>query len=165
MIRTITTLTIAAAALGLAACSSDSSDTAAPATSTPAPAPATPAEGTKAPAPATAHLSDPRCAAAGEQDVIAVANGLTDKSLTLTNAQMIQDGDLTFLGATTVRPDGKFENRSDVWVLSGMMPFSATGGARSTTEWPKASSAPLQISAGDERVRAVDTCVVNLTRN
>lgn len=162
MNRTIATLISAGMALSLAACASGSDDDATPAT--PAAATTSAAATTKATA-AIARESDPRCQVADEQYVIAVTNGLNDDTFTLSNAQMIRDGDLTFLGATTLRPDGEFENRSDVWILSGLMPFASTGGARNTTEWPKASAAPLTISPGDERVQAVDNCVVNLTLN
>ncbi|PTR42012.1 hypothetical protein C8K38_111181 [Rhodococcus sp. OK611] len=150
----------AASLLLLVGCSSESDPepAAAPASSATA-APAKP----RAAAPA-AQVADPRCAPAGEDVVIAVANGLKDDSLTLKNAQVIVDGDLTFLGASAVRPDGKFENRSDVWVLSGMLPTAATGGARSMTEWPKTSEA-LKITPADERVQAVDSCVVKSTLN
>ena len=113
---------------------------------------------------APAREVDPRCAPADEAMIGWIAAGLTDSSLTLTNATVIEDEGLLFIGATTVRPDGKFENRSDVWIVRDSLPFSSTGGARSTTEWPKASDM-LGISPSDERVQAVDACVVELTRS
>jgi len=161
MKRTLTAVAVVASVLALGACSSTDDDTDAAPTSTTSATTTAAASTTKAAAAVAA--SDPRCAAAEEQYTIAVANGLQDKSLTLQNAQMIVDGDLVFYGASTVRPDGKFENRSDVWVIKGMLPTSSTGGARSSTEWTKTSDT-LQIQPSDERVQAVDTCVVNATR-
>ncbi|UPK63148.1 DUF2510 domain-containing protein [Rhodococcus pyridinivorans] len=111
-----------------------------------------------------AQMSDPRCAPADPAMVEWITAGLTDTSLKLDNAVVIEDDGLLFVGASTVRPDGKFENRSDVWVVRDSLPFSSTGGARSATSWAKASD-ELGISPGDERVQAVDTCVVDLTRN
>ncbi|MGF7124998.1 hypothetical protein [Rhodococcus sp. BE178] len=163
MKRTIAAIAIAASALALGACSS-SDDGGADSTSTTASAAPSTSTAAAAPAAAAAREADPRCVAAEEQYTLAVANGLNDKSLTLENAQVIVDGDLVFYGASTVRPDGKFENRSDVWVLKGLMPTSSTGGASSTTEWPK-TSALLKITPADERVQAVDACVVAQTRS
>lgn len=93
-----------------------------------------------------------------------IAAGLSDSSLTLENAVVIEDDGLLFIGASAVRPDGTFENRSDVWIVQDSMPFASTGGAHNTTAWPKASDA-LGISPGDELVQAADACVVELTRN
>ncbi len=94
----------------------------------------------------------------------AVEAGLATGGQQLINGTVIVDGNLTFLGATTVDSAEKMVNRSDVWVIDGETVYSSTGGARNGSEWPKASDAPLRVSAGDERVQAVDTCVVNLTR-
>lgn len=135
--------------------------TARPTSTTTAPAPTTT---TAAAAAASARAGDPRCTPADDAIVGWIAAGLTDSSLKLTNATVIEDDGLLFVGATTVRPDGKFENRSDVWIVRDSLPFASTGGARSTTEWPKASDM-LGISPGDERVAAVDACVVELTRS
>ncbi|MEV0947851.1 DUF2510 domain-containing protein [Rhodococcus sp. NPDC049939] len=138
-----------------------------------APAPPAPAEAPAAEAPAPVEPpaaprpvfnSDPRCAPADEALVALVASGLTKAGQDLINGTVIQDDGLTFLGATTVDSTGKMKNRSDVWVISDSLPYSSTGGARNGTSWPKASSA-LGVSAGDERVQAVDECVVNITRN
>lgn len=112
---------------------------------------------------APARATDPRCATADEAMVGWISAGLTDDSLALQNAVVIEDDGLLFIGASTVRPDGKFENRSDVWIVQDSLPFSSTGGARNTTEWPKASDV-LGIAPSDERVQAVDACVVELTR-
>jgi len=124
-------------------------------TSTTTPAPAVPAK---------AEFSDPRCAPADPAMVEWIAAGLSDSSLTLENAVVIEDDGLLFIGASAVRPDGTFENRSDVWIVQDSMPFASTGGAHNTTAWPKASDA-LGISPGDELVQAADACVVELTRN
>ncbi len=164
MKKTFTAIAAAATVLALGACSSTDGDKADSAATSTASAPATADATSSAPAAAApARASDPRCAAAEEQYTLAVQNGLKDKALTLENAQTIVDGDLVFYSASLVRPDGKFESRSDVWVLQGLMPTASTGGARSATEWPK-SSDTLKIMSSDERVQAVDTCVVNLTR-
>jgi hypothetical protein len=116
------------------------------------------------PAAAPASLSDPRCAPASENVVAQVQAGLTMDGYRLTNAMVIIDGRLTFFGATTLDASGQMEERSDVWILRDHVVFSSTGGARSNSQFPKASSSPLSISPGDERVRAVDACVVEATR-
>lgn len=123
------------------------------------PAPVT----TTAVAAPAANLADPRCAPADPAMIEWITAGLTDTTLSLDNAAVIDDGGLLFIGASTVRPDGKFENRSDVWVVRDSLPFSSTGGARDTTSWPEASDM-LGISPGDERVQAVDSCVVEMSR-
>lgn len=164
MKKTTIAITAAAAVLALGACSSADDDKADSGTPSTPSASATADTTTSASAAAVpARVSDPRCAAAEEQYTLAVHNGLKDKTLTLENAQTIVDGDLVFYSASLVRPDGKFESRSDVWILQGLMPTASTGGARSATEWPK-SSDTLKIMPSDERVQAVDACVVNLTR-
>lgn len=131
-------------------------------TTTTTEAPPAPATTTAVAAPA-ARFTDPRCAPADPGMIEWISGGLTDSTLTLDNTAVIDDGGLLFIGASTVRPDGKFESRSDVWVVQDSMPFSSTGGARSTTSWPEASDV-LGISPGDERVQAVDSCVVELSR-
>ena len=93
-----------------------------------------------------------------------VESGFSASGLSLINGTVIDSGPYTFLGGTTVDTTGKMKNRSDVWVIANGAVYSSTGGARNTTTWPKASTAPLQISPGDEIVQALDTCVVNLTR-
>ncbi|TCN51788.1 hypothetical protein EV641_109179 [Rhodococcus sp. SMB37] len=146
---------------------STSTSTAAPTTTTATTtttteAPPPPATTTAVAAP-VARFTDPRCAPADPGMIEWIKAGLTDSTLILDNTAVIDDGGLLFIGASTVRPDGKFENRSDVWIVQDSMPFSSTGGARSTTSWPKASDV-LGISPGDERVQAVDSCVVELSR-
>ncbi|WP_327094642.1 hypothetical protein OIE68_31710 [Nocardia vinacea] len=144
-------------ALGLG--EEDSESTAASTASSSAPtAPAT------TPAAAPVSLSDPRCAPAAENVVAQVQAGLTMDGYRLTNATVIIDGRLTFFGATTLDASGQMEERSDVWILRDHVVFASTGGARINSQFPKASSSPLSISPADERVRAVDACVVDATR-
>ncbi|MFE9321914.1 hypothetical protein ACIHDR_03790 [Nocardia sp. NPDC052278] len=144
-------------ALGLG--EEESESTAATTTSSSAPT----AEQTT-PAAAPVSLSDPRCAPASENVVAQVQAGLTMDGYRFTNATVIIDGRLTFFGATTVDASGQMQERSDVWILRDHIVFASTGGARINSQFPKASSSPLSISPGDERVRAVDGCVVDATR-
>ncbi|MDZ7929175.1 DUF2510 domain-containing protein [Rhodococcus sp. NPDC076796] len=152
-----------------AAAPSTTSSAAAQQTSTPAPSTTTvpPTTTTSAvaaapPAPAT-YTSDPRCAPANQSLVDLVASGFSESGLTLTNGTVIDAGDYTYIGGSTVDATGRVENRSDVWVLANGTVYSSTGGARNTTSWPRASS-ELDVSPGDPDVQAVDACVVNLTR-
>ncbi|MBF6135891.1 hypothetical protein IU501_23140 [Nocardia otitidiscaviarum] len=92
-----------------------------------------------------------------------VEAGLTEDGYRLTNGTVIDEGSLVFFGATIVDSAGEMRERSDVWVIANNVPYASTGGARNNSEFPKASAAPVNISPGDERVQAVDTCVVNLT--
>ena len=114
------------------------------------------------PAPAT-YTSDPRCAPANQSLVDLVSSGFSESGLTLTNGTVIDAGDYTYIGGTTLDAAGGVENRSDVWVISNGTVYSSTGGARNTTSWPRASS-ELDVSPGDPDVQAVDACVVDLTR-
>ncbi|WP_237172837.1 hypothetical protein [Prescottella equi] len=124
---------------------------------------AAPSSGALAPTGADASgLSDARCASASPSLIAQIARGLTDNSLTLANGLVIEDGPYTFVGATMLRPDGQMENRSDVWVVLGGRVYASTGGARNETSWPKASS-NIDISPGDERVQALDQCVIDVT--
>lgn len=124
---------------------------------------AAPSSGALAPTVADASgLSDARCASASPSLIAQIARGLTDNSLTLANGLVIEDGPYTFVGATMLRPDGQMENRSDVWVVLGGKVYASTGGARNETSWPKASS-NIDISPGDERVQALDQCVIDVT--
>ncbi|MFQ6394949.1 hypothetical protein ACLMAJ_15975 [Nocardia sp. KC 131] len=116
------------------------------------------------PANAPASLSDPRCVPASDNVVAQVQAGLTMDGYRLINATVIIEGRLTFFGATTLDASGQMEERSDVWILRDHVVYASTGGARSNSQFPKASSSPLSISPGDERVRAVDACVVDATR-
>lgn len=145
-------------------------------TSTPAPSTTTPPATTTVPptttttsavavappAPAT-YTSDPRCAPANQSLVDLVSSGFSESGLTLTNGTVIDSGDYTYIGGTTLAATGGVENRSDVWVIANGTVYSSTGGARNTTSWPRASS-ELDISPGDTDVQAVDACVVDLTR-
>lgn len=154
-------------ALLLAACgSSDKTSTAISTTSVAVTSPTStakvvPSESAGNPAAKTA--SDPRCAPASAELTSLVSSGLSTSGYGLTNGTVITDGPLTFYGATTVDAAGKTKNRSDVWVINGNVAYASTGGARNGGSWSKASDAPLKISAGDERVQAVDKCVVNIT--
>ncbi len=125
--------------------------------------PSTPKSST--PAAAAAKTSDPRCAPASDELTFLVSSGLSTDGYKLTNGTVINDGNLTFYGATTVDSTGKVKNRSDVWVVKDNLVYASSGGARNGTIWTKASDAPLKISAGDARVQAVDQCVVNITTN
>ncbi|MBY4208184.1 DUF2510 domain-containing protein [Rhodococcus fascians] len=157
-----------------AATPSTTSNAAAQVTSTPAPATTTPpattvppttttsAVAAAPPAPAT-YLSDPRCAPANQSLVDLVSSGFSESGLTLTNGTVIDSGDYTYIGGTTLAATGGVENRSDVWVIANGTVYSSTGGARNTTSWPRASS-ELSVSPGDPDVQAVDACVVDLTR-
>ncbi|MFC4603917.1 DUF2510 domain-containing protein [Rhodococcus kronopolitis] len=109
------------------------------------------------------NLSDPRCAAADPGLMEQIASGLTNSSLALTNGLVIVDGPTTFVGATTVRPDGKMKSRSDVWVVQSGQVYSSTGGARNETSWPRASR-EIDIDPGDDRVEALDRCVVDVSK-
>ncbi|WP_433592333.1 DUF2510 domain-containing protein [Nocardia sp. CA-145437] len=132
-----------------------------------APAPTTtsaPAAAAPSSAPAPAAYSDPRCTAAPADTVALIEAGLTKSGQHLTNGTVITDGRLVFFGATTVDAAGKMAERSDVWILSNNVPYASTGGARNGSKFPKASAAPVNISPGDERVQAVDACVVKLTQ-
>ncbi|MEK8070576.1 DUF2510 domain-containing protein [Rhodococcoides navarretei] len=124
--------------------------------------PSMPTPAAAPPAPAT-YTSDPRCAPANQTLVDLVASGFSESGLTLTNGTVIDGGDYTYIGGTTVDATGRVENRSDVWVIANGTVYSSTGGARNTTSWPRASS-ELDISPGDPDVQAVDACVVDLTR-
>nr|WP_009473030.1 hypothetical protein [Rhodococcus sp. JVH1]EJJ01630.1 hypothetical protein JVH1_0777 [Rhodococcus sp. JVH1] len=108
--------------------------------------------------------SDPRCVPADDALVSRVQSGFSETGLSLINGTVINSGPLTFVGGTTVDASGKVKNRSDVWVISNGTAYASTGGARNTTSFAKASDAPLRVSPGDERVQALDACVVNLTR-
>nr|THJ69520.1 hypothetical protein EU244_21355 [Rhodococcus qingshengii] len=108
-------------------------------------------------------MSDPRCAPASDVTTFMVSAGLTKDGYTLTNGTVIEDGGLTFFGATTVDSDGKMKNRSDVWVIKDGIVYASSGGARNGTSFSNAKDAPLKVLAGDERVQAVDECVVNIT--
>lgn len=110
-----------------------------------------------------AKVSDPRCTPAADELTFLVSSGLSKDGHELINGTVITEGGLTFFGATTVDGSGKMENRSDVWVIKDNLVYASSGGARNGTIWTKASDAPLKISAGDERVQAVDKCVVNIT--
>ncbi|MDI9933151.1 DUF2510 domain-containing protein [Rhodococcus sp. IEGM 1354] len=160
-----------------AAAPSTTSSAAAQKTFTPAPATTTPTATTTVspttttttsavavppPAPAT-YLSDPRCAPANQSLVDLVSSGFSESGLTLTNGTVIDSGDYTYIGGTTLGATGGVENRSDVWVVANGTVYSSTGGARNTTSWPRASS-ELDVSPGDTDVQAVDACVVDLTR-
>lgn len=135
--------------------------TAAPSvTTTAASAPSTTSAAVPPPA---AFVSDPRCAPANQSLVDQVASGFSESGLILTNGTVIDAGDYTYVGGTTIDSTGRVENRSDVWVISGGAVYASTGGARNTTTWPRASS-ELGVSPGDPDVQALDTCVVNLTR-
>lgn len=117
------------------------------------------------PAAAAAKNSDPRCSPASDELTFLVSSGLSTDGYELINGTVINDGSLTFYGATTVDGTGKVKNRSDVWVVKDNLVYASSGGARNGTIWTKASDAPLKISAGDARVQAVDQCVVNITTN
>ncbi|MDI9933406.1 DUF2510 domain-containing protein [Rhodococcus sp. IEGM 1354] len=161
-----------------AAAQSTTSSAAAQETSTPAPSTTTPPATTTVPptttttttsavavvppAPAT-YKSDPRCAPANQSLVDLVSSGFSESGLTLTNGTVIDAGDYTYIGGTTLDATGGVENRSDVWVVANGTVYSSTGGARNTTSWPRASS-ELDVSPGDPEVQAVDACVVDLTR-
>ncbi|WP_338890514.1 DUF2510 domain-containing protein [Rhodococcus sovatensis] len=132
-----------------------------PATTTMQPTTTTPAAAAP-PAPAT-YSSDPRCAPADQSLVDLVASGFTESGLSLANGTVIDVGNYTYVGGTTIDAAGREENRSDVWVVADGTVYSSTGGARNTTNWPRASS-ELNISPGDPDVQAVDACVVDLTR-
>lgn len=148
------------ATLLLASCSGDKGPVAAaPITSTTPLATSSKADTSTA----AGQASDARCAPATAELTFLVSSGLSKDGFELTNGTVITEGGLTFYGATTVDSGGKMENRSDVWVIKDNLVYSSSGGARNTTIWTKASDAPLKISAGDERVKAVDQCVVNIT--
>lgn len=108
-------------------------------------------------------LSDSRCESANPILLEEIGKGLNDRSLTLVNGLAINDGPLTFVGATMLRGDGSMKNRSDVWIVKGGKIYASTGGARSNTTWPKASS-KIEITPGDERVQALDQCVIDVTQ-
>ncbi|WKX01789.1 MULTISPECIES: hypothetical protein [Rhodococcus] len=155
-------LTLAAAALVLAGCGANTTSAGAPSTPTPTSTRAAATPATSA-APSAQRPSDPRCTPASTTLVNQVSVGLKDQTLSLTHGTVIVDGALQFFGATTVRADGTVANRSDVWVIQNGTVYAATGGARDTGSYPSAGAA-LKIPAGDSRVQAVDSCVVNLTR-
>lgn len=137
----------------------DAEETASPdETTQPSAAPST--QGT--PAPPAATEPDPRCRPADGPLIALLKAGIEDDALTLTNGQMITDGDNTWVGATTMRPDGQMENRSDAWLFRDGIPFNVTGGARSTTP-AFADASGIGASAGDEAAQAVDRCVIALT--
>jgi hypothetical protein len=138
------------------------STTTPPATTTVPPTTTTSAMAAAPPAPAK-YTSDPRCAPANQSLVDLVSSGFSESGLTLTNGTVIDAGDYTYIGGTTLAATGGVENRSDVWVIANGTVYSSTGGARNTTSWPRASS-ELDVSPGDPDVQAVDACVVDLTR-
>lgn len=154
-------LTLAAAVLVLAGCGANTTSPGAPSTSTASSTRAAPT--TTSAAPSAQRPSDPRCTPASPTLVNQVSVGLKDQTLSLIHGTVLVDGALQFFGATTVRADGTVAHRSDVWVVRDGTVYASTGGARITGSYPSAGEA-LKISAGDARVQAVDTCVVNLTR-
>lgn len=81
---------------------------------------------------------------------------LNDQSQTVTNGQIIEDGDDTWIGVTLMDADGKMESRSDVWLLRDGGLYAVSGGARNGS-W--AISAP-GVSMADEYAQGVDACVV-----
>ncbi|MGW4119904.1 DUF2510 domain-containing protein [Nocardia sp. NPDC004711] len=128
-------------------------------------APAQPSATTAAPTtPAIPQAaSDPRCAPAAAGTIALVQAGLSHAGWSLTNGTVLDAGGRTFFGATIVDESGKVRERSDVWVVAGGKVYASTGGARNNSTFPKASSAPLSISPGDEAVQAVDACVIAQT--
>lgn len=111
---------------------------------------------------ASGTYGDPRCAAASDTLVALVSAGLNKDGYTLTNGTVVDGGGVTYFGATTLKPDGRMDNRSDVWVVKGGLVYASTGGARNGSIFPKASTA-LDISPGDELVQLTDRCVIDLT--
>ncbi|WP_232320283.1 hypothetical protein [Rhodococcus sp. WMMA185] len=108
--------------------------------------------------------SDPRCKPADPALIDLVSSGLTKPNRSLTNATVIEDGALTFFGATVVDNAGSVQSRADVWVVFEGQVYSSTDRARNDTNWPRARES-LGIQTSDSRVRAVDECVENLTGN
>lgn len=86
-----------------------------------------------------------------------VSSGFSESGLTLTNGTVIDSGDYTYIGGTTLDATGGVENRSDVWVIANGTVYSSTGGARNTTSWPRASSeldvSPATPTSGRRRMR------------
>ncbi|WP_280451528.1 hypothetical protein [Nocardia cyriacigeorgica] len=107
--------------------------------------------------------SDPRCAPAAAEVTALVEAGLNRDDYLLTNGTVITDGAFTYFGATVVDESGQMRERSEVWVVRDGVPYASTGGARNHSVFSKASDS-LGISAADPNVAAVDTCVVNATR-
>jgi hypothetical protein len=139
------------------------STTTPPATTIVPPATTTTSAVAAAPPAPPAYTADPRCAPANQSLVDLVSSGFSESGLILTNGTVIDAGDYTYIGGTTLDATGGVENRSDVWVIANGTVYSSTGGARNTTSWPRASS-ELDISPGDPDVQAVDACVVDLNR-
>ena len=177
--RTLFAAGAALALLSLTACGSTGGSAAPSATSTapgqatttsavaPPSAAATPATSAPVSQPQAAPskpASDPRCVPADDALVSRVESGFSESGLSLINGTVINSGPVTLVGGSTVDASGKVKNRSDVWVMSNGTVYASTGGARNTTTFAKASDAPLRILPGDERVQALDACVVNLTR-
>lgn len=140
----------------------------APAAAEPPPAPSTTAPPappvTTAPVPLPAGTyHDPRCGPASETVIAMIAAGLTEDGLTLTNGTVVNNGIATYVGATTMKPTGKMESRSDVWTIVDGVVYASTGGARRLTLFPKAPYG-MGIAPGDELVALTDECVVDLTR-
>ncbi|MEV0947668.1 hypothetical protein [Rhodococcus sp. NPDC049939] len=120
-----------------------------------------PVDDTDAAAQAPDSMSDPRCKPADQSLVDFVASGLTKPNQSLTNGTVIEDGRLTFFGATIVDTGGNIQSRGDVWVVLEGQAYSSTRSARSDSNWPDASDS-LGIQTSDPRVQAVDRCVVDL---
>ncbi|CCF61167.1 hypothetical protein [Nocardia cyriacigeorgica] len=107
--------------------------------------------------------SDHRCAAASDTLVALVSAGLTKSGHTLANGTVVDGSSgTTYFGATTLKPDGRMDNRSDVWIIRDGLVYASTGGARHGSIFPKASDV-LDISPGDELVQLADRCVIDLT--
>ena len=81
---------------------------------------------------------------------------LNDQSLTVSNGQLIKDGDDTWIGVSLIGADGDVESRSDVWLLRDGGLYSVSGGAKNES-W--AVDAP-GVSMADEYAAGVDRCVV-----
>lgn len=154
-----TTSAVAAPTTARTTTAAPSSPPAAPTTPT---ASVPPANASPAPAAAPAP-TDPRCAPAAANLVAMVEAGLTTAGNRLTNALQITHNSTVFIGATTVDSTGQIKQRSDVWIIRDGAVYSSTGGARNGSSFPRASSA-IDIGPDDERVQAVDACVVAASR-
>ncbi|MFD4438971.1 hypothetical protein ACFWPK_04235 [Nocardia sp. NPDC058519] len=125
---------------------------------------------TNAPAPQATTVAafpaglNPRCSEAPADLVAAATAGLKDRTHTLANTVVLRGADgYEYLGASVIAPGGKLIQRSDVWVRGRGKVYAASGGARNTSTFDRASSGLNVDLAGDDFV-TVDRCTYDWSK-
>ncbi|WP_446224992.1 hypothetical protein ACTWPB_07700 [Nocardia sp. IBHARD005] len=101
-----------------------------------------------------------RCSQAPADDVTKIQAKFKDSTQRLAHAVILTGADgRKYLGASVVKADGVLVQKSDVWVHTISSGWTAaTGGARSTTTWPKTSDVVTNVDLGGEDVQTADRC-------